>query len=194
VADRTLPLDTFIMSIDAVASFPTFGVLFAGAHELYQLVPAVSLLASQRIAEEATGIIEPSSRLRIVHDEINATLESRRMHDASNFFESDADRKLRKLAGEALRHALHIYLVASITGTVVRDSGTRAQMLDHAKEVFLRTTQLAMSRQYVATMLWVSVMMKITYFLSVICAIQTRKPFGFVLRLKSTNTIFHNQI
>lgn len=153
-ADRTLPLDTFITSMEDFESFPTFGVLFAGGHDLYRLIPAISLLASRRLAEETNGSTEPSAAVRIMHDDIHARLDSWTMPPASKPGEPADDRELRRLSAEAMHHALHIYLATAVAGSTVTSPHVRADVSQHVRELFTVTTKLGAARRYIATMLW----------------------------------------
>lgn len=153
-SERTMPQDGFIASVVDLESFPTFGVLFAGSHELYQMVPSVSLLASRRLAEEDLGYNEPSAALRTMHDKIHSRLASWKMPAAAWADETVDDYDLRRQAAEALRHALHIYLATAIAGATVTDQGVRAYVSQHVRAVFAATTSLVAARRYVATMLW----------------------------------------
>lgn len=151
---RALPVDQFITSLESLTSFPTFGTQFAGSHELYQLLPAVSLLASRRLAEEKAGFFEPSSAANASHDELRARLTAWTMPPAANPNEPADDRALRRRAAEALRHALHIYLAAALAGSVVTDPDTRAGLGWHVSALFTATSSLAAARKYFASMLW----------------------------------------
>lgn len=136
-------------------SFPTFGVLFAGGHELYQLVPTVSLLASRRLAEDEAAYTELTPALCALHDDIHARLSSWTMPAAAaTADEPTEDYDLRRQAGEALRHAVHIYLATALAGATVADPNVRAYISQHVKAVFAATPSLVAARRYVATMLW----------------------------------------
>lgn len=152
--NRTLPLDGFITSVAALESSPTFGVLFAGSHELYQMVPLVSLLASRRLVEEDAGCSVPSPALCAMHDEIHSRLASWKMPTVAAADESADDYNLRRQAAEALRHALHIYLATALAGMTVIDPGVLAYVSQHVRAVFTATASLVAARRYVATMLW----------------------------------------
>lgn len=70
------PTDAFVVSLEEMALFPTFGALFAGSHELFQLLAQISQLASRRLAEEAAGSAVPTAALRNTHDDLQSRLTS----------------------------------------------------------------------------------------------------------------------
>jgi hypothetical protein len=153
-SDRTLPLDAFITSNEAFQAFPTFGVVFAGSHKLYQLIPAVSLLASQRLSDEEIGISEPSIELLTIHDDIHHQLTTWKMSPASRGHETTNNADLLNHIASALRHALHIYLLTAISGSLVLSPDTRASISWHINQLFLSTSTLVEARRYIATIIW----------------------------------------
>lgn len=155
-AARTLPLDSFITTMDAFESCSTFGAFFAGCHELYKMIPSISLLASRRLEEEVAGALEPSQTLRFEHDQIQAHLVSWTLPATLNkAIEIADDHTLRQHAGEALRHALHIYLITALAGATVT-TAIREIVAEHVKAVFAAIPNLVASRRYIAAILWPS--------------------------------------
>ena len=57
---KPLELDTVLLSHDHLSCYRTFGTMFGDLYGLYQFLPEIIRLASQRLDEEATGYILPS--------------------------------------------------------------------------------------------------------------------------------------
>jgi hypothetical protein len=79
------------------------------------------------------------------------------MPTASRGEEMHEDFHLRRHAAEGLRVALHIYLETSHAGTTVANEGTRAKIAQYTRAVFNETRHLIAARQYVAAILWPTV-------------------------------------
>ncbi|KAF2020038.1 hypothetical protein BU24DRAFT_419629 [Aaosphaeria arxii CBS 175.79] len=150
---RDLPLDNFIMTPEEMKLFPTFGSIFAGGHGLFQLVPEVSLLASERLAEEASGVPRASALLLRTHDELLDRITCWKMPPPSSPKETTEDWEHRRRAAEALRQGLYIYLSTALCGSLVSDPVVICAIQDHITKLFGFAAQLVAS-QYVATMLW----------------------------------------
>jgi hypothetical protein len=148
---RTMPLDALETATDELETSPRFGSFFAGCHELYKVMPQVSLLAAQRVAEEELGYSAPSGPLCEEYRRIHRNLVSWTMPPITGLTRSDM--KLRQHAAEALRSALHIFLETSIAGAVVGDD-SRVVISQHVRAVFAETAQLIATRQFIATILW----------------------------------------
>lgn len=146
-------VDTLVMSFEEMSQFPTFGSFFAGAHELYQLVPEIADLGSRRFAEEANGLLHPSPSVQQTYESLHQRASTWKMPSRTRF--DDRDWELRQCAAEVWRHALLIYLTASISGSIVPDSVKKATMAFHTIEAFTLVGGLVSSQQnYFATMLW----------------------------------------
>jgi hypothetical protein len=146
-------VDTFVMSFEEMSQFPKFGSFFAGAHELYQLVPEIADLGSRRFAEEANGLLQPSPSVQHMYESLFDRVSTWTMQPRTRA--DDKDWELRQCAAEVWRHALQIYLTASISGSIVSDSVKKATMAFHTIEAFTLVGGLVSSQQnYFATMLW----------------------------------------
>jgi hypothetical protein len=50
-----VPYDAFLDNlVSTLSPYDTFGIMFAGCHELFELIPATSRFAAQRLKEEQT--------------------------------------------------------------------------------------------------------------------------------------------
>jgi hypothetical protein len=138
----------------AESSSPTFGALFAGSHELFRLIPQVSILASRRLAEEAAGSARPSASLKHAHDAIHSLVTSWEMPPQPPRSASSAtDWEHRRVAAETVRQALHICLATALAGSVVSDPAATRAIEDHIVKLFSCAPRLLASR-YIATAAW----------------------------------------
>lgn len=152
--DRSLPLDSYIMSPDELSSFPTFGAMFAGSHELYQLIPEVSLLASHRLTEEAAGAINPTPSLQHTYDNIHNRVTSWEMPPPPvRPGELGEDFKLKHSAAEVFRQGLYIFLATALAGTIVSDPQLLSTIDEHLVKLFGHAEQVIDS-QYTVSLLW----------------------------------------
>lgn len=151
-ANSTAPSDTSFLSLDDMASFPTFGALFAGSHDLYFLIPEISVLGARRLAEEASGSAAPSDALKHTHENLYGRLKSWHLPPPRPG-ESADEWDARRLAGNALREAMHIFLATAMAGSVVSDPEVLAAIAVHIVKVFIDVPQL-MASNLTAAMLW----------------------------------------
>ena len=152
IEKRTLPLDPFLSSLEDLSHFPTFGSLYAGSHGLFELMPAVAMLGSRRLAEEANGQLKPSAAIRQEYDEINARIQAWQMPPIRHRQRRE-DWEDQRRAGEAYRHGLSLYLLTALSGTTVTDPAVLDQISDHRGRLFANTLQVAESK-FIATILW----------------------------------------
>jgi hypothetical protein len=139
-----------IMPFNDMAHYSTFGSLFAGAHGLYQLIPEIQELASLRFLEEAAGVPHASATLEETYAHLHSRLSNWQMPLSAN----RTDWEVKNYAAEVWRHALHIYLIASLAGSVVQDP-IKPIIASHTVEVFtLISRLLASQKHYVASLLW----------------------------------------
>lgn len=146
------PLDPWVMSLEEMVSFPTFGVLFAGCQDLYRLIPEIHKLAYLRLAEEGTGSDRASATLRATHDDLYDRIASWEMPPAASRRENVEDRTHRRYAAETLREGLYIYLATAIGGSLITEEEIRG-IQDHVRTLFSYAPALAAS-QYSTAMLW----------------------------------------
>ncbi|KIW13607.1 hypothetical protein PV08_08797 [Exophiala spinifera] len=148
--ERTLPYDSFLMSLDVLTQYQTFGTMFAGAHGLFQLIPLLSLLHSNRLNEQEVGEVSESSILisnqlydLILHWDLSECEDDCDGHEASR----------RQLAAECYRYALEICLLTAMAGTEVTDITTIYRIETLTRAIMVTVEQLSGS-SYCASMLW----------------------------------------
>lgn len=152
-ADPAVFSDPFVMSWEEMASFPTFGALFAGSHELFQLLPEVSALAARRLAEEAGGSAQPSAFLKHTHDVLYNSITSWRMPPQVPGHKVE-DWEHKRRAAEVFRQGLHVYLATALAGSTVSNPATLAVIGEHVERVLIDAIHLVSLQMYHATLVW----------------------------------------
>uniref|UniRef100_A0A0B7K5X0 Uncharacterized protein n=1 Tax=Bionectria ochroleuca TaxID=29856 RepID=A0A0B7K5X0_BIOOC len=152
ILNRTLPFDDFVLSLDSLSSFSTFGTMFAGAHELFELIPQVSVLASQSIAEESAGQETPSSELLARAEDLSARISSWTMTE-TRCTERPGDWEQKLLAAAALQQGLHIYLATAKAGSTVKDPAVAVQIQGHV-DVILHIMEMLTDSEFDCTLIW----------------------------------------
>ena len=167
---RHLHLDDILLTtLTTAKNFSTFGSLFAGSQELYRLIPEVSQLATERLLEETSAenshgsfVSPPSARILQKHSELYNRLTNfqlslprqRPTHEAKDSHSSYI------AAAEALRAALHIYLLCALHGSSMLiesespTSTTFATITSHTTTLYGHALPLIASQQFMATLMW----------------------------------------
>ncbi|CVK94569.1 uncharacterized protein FMAN_03616 [Fusarium mangiferae] len=119
--ERQFYLDSFIISPSSLASYSTFGIMFAGLHDLFALIPQISLLFRDRLIDQESGIIEPSISCVELYTQLERCLEDWNLSQkdlVSPFLSDDCKHDLSKVI-KILQLGIEIYLVASMQGLSV---------------------------------------------------------------------------
>jgi hypothetical protein len=105
--------DNFVLRLN---TYDTFGIMFAGCHELFELMLTISRFAAQLLKEEEQAPTTASlSDGNTFYTSTNARI---RDWQQSPPRATNADCVPKQLAmGETYRHALFIYLEAAMLGT-----------------------------------------------------------------------------
>jgi len=114
---RHVPYDGVIDNfVSTLSTYDTFGIMFAGCHELFELIPAISRFAAQRLKEEEQAPTAASlSNSDAFYTSTHARIRDWQQGPPSA---TDADCVPKRLAiGETYRHALFIYLETAMLGT-----------------------------------------------------------------------------
>lgn len=137
VPNRSLPFDTFVLSLDHMSTFATFGAMFAGGQGLFELIPQVSMLASKRLAEQAVGATGPGPETQAGYYLIKRLIDS--WQPSTVPLSGDpVDWEERQLAARILRHALYIYLHTALAGSLMPSPETIStiqEQIDGAMEL-----------------------------------------------------------
>ncbi|KAI8691267.1 hypothetical protein NCS56_00118700 [Fusarium sp. Ph1] len=153
LTERTFPLDPFVTSLDSLSHYQTFGIMFAGLHGLFELIPQASLLFGQRLTEQEAGADEPSPGCVELHDTIQRRLQDWNVSQPTT--DSFHDKDSMTNVSEALRHSIEIYLIAAMQGSSILSSGIISQLQDHVDIIFGSGRKLHQS-QWTATLMWPS--------------------------------------
>ncbi|KAL9567445.1 hypothetical protein ACKAV7_008395 [Fusarium commune] len=159
-------------SLSSLDEFETFGIMFGGMHSLFELIPKNSVLFAQRLREDGRDDegLEPGAdscsslqsleMYRILQGLIDNWSLPPHLYPANDpgtrttpGAGNDGRRKERYLSGEIYRHALSIYLAASMAGK----GGANRLMLDEIQghvEAVLDLTQLLEESCFDYTILW----------------------------------------
>jgi hypothetical protein len=120
---RHVPFDGFVDNLVLVLSkYDTFGIMFAGCHELFELIPAISRFAAQRLKEEE----EAPHAASLTSSDVFYTNTNNRIRDWQQSQPREISADLlpkRRAMGEIYRHALFIYLETAALGTAALPAG-----------------------------------------------------------------------
>jgi hypothetical protein len=114
---RHVPYDAFLDNlVSTLSTYDTFGIMFAGCHELFELIPAISRFAARRLKEEGT---QASNATRLPESDSFYTSTSARIRNwqQGQPQSTNVEEMPKRLAiGETYRQALFIYLETAVLG------------------------------------------------------------------------------
>ncbi|WJG35234.1 fungal-specific transcription factor domain-containing protein [Fusarium oxysporum Fo47] len=153
--ERQFSLDSFITSPSSLASYSTFGIMFAGLHDLFALIPQISLLFRDRLIEQESGIIEPSIACVELHTQLERCLKDWNLSQndlVSRFPTDDCNRDLSKVT-KVLQLGIKIYLIASMQGSSVVNPKIVCQLQSYVDDILDLGLDLHYS-QWSSILLW----------------------------------------
>ncbi|EGU73508.1 hypothetical protein FOXB_15971 [Fusarium oxysporum f. sp. conglutinans Fo5176] len=142
--ERQFSLDSFITSPSSLASYGTFGIMFAGLHDLFALIPQISLLFRDRLIEQESGIMEPSIACVELYTQLERCLK--------DWTTDDCKRDLSKVT-KILRLGIEIYLIASMQGSSVVNPKIVCQLQSYVDDILDLGLDLHYS-QWSSILLW----------------------------------------
>ncbi|KAH8649537.1 hypothetical protein BGZ61DRAFT_376133 [Ilyonectria robusta] len=149
--DRDVPYDPLLGSIsELLTDYDTFGILFSSLHDLFSLIPVISLLSRRRLQQQGDTRIEawqPSSTCREVKGVWG-------MQKAASEGPSRGWSMENHAVAEIYRHALLIYLKASMCGSVVVSGGVVVHEIQQHIAVVLPLFALVSMSSLGAILLW----------------------------------------
>jgi hypothetical protein len=150
VQERTLPYDAFVLSLEGLCQYRTFGTMFAGAHDLFQLIPQLSLFHGMRLREQESGHVTQASV--ILSRQLSAEIAGWESPEQKHI-ELRPGTYERRVVGECYRQALEMYLLTATAGSAVELLRTtdRIQVLIVA---VLDSTEQLVDSPYGAGLLW----------------------------------------
>ncbi|RSL60863.1 hypothetical protein CEP54_006522 [Fusarium duplospermum] len=145
--ERMFPVDPFITSLNSLSPYPTFGIMFAGFHGLFELIPQTSLLFGKRLVEQEAGVHDPSHGCVELHDTIQ-----NRLHNW-NDTQAATRKGSRVHVSKALRHSLEIYLRAAMQGSSISTPETVSQFQSHV-DIIVDSSHKLDDSQWTAILMW----------------------------------------
>lgn len=146
---RTVPLDSFVSSLERLEGYDTFGSFFGGCHALFELIPAVALFGQKRLAEEEWGCCSDESLAEF----------QRLSHAIASWESPPPDPHMASWAaeyyafGDMYRHALFIFLKAGMCGSVVSSPKTICEIQEHVDTIWPKVSMVSNS-PFGSTMMW----------------------------------------
>ncbi|RYN18838.1 hypothetical protein AA0116_g11795 [Alternaria tenuissima] len=176
IQERTIIFDSFIIHLDEIGESAYRGIMLGGLHGLLELIPLISVLAASRLREDAVqsdsvvqdrdGAAKSRPVLLDTYRILKARIDgwslpplSEQASDSSIIAPTNCAAaiksryKERRIAGEVYRHALYIYLSASIAGQICTDQDVRVSLQTHACAILDFATTLA-ELSFGYTILW----------------------------------------
>lgn len=149
--------DAFINSLDGLSRYATFGSIFGGCHSLYALIPQISQLSAECLAEESISQSQwvPSQKLRSTYQRIEQRIATWALVPPGGAMER-RETDVIATAAELVRHALYLYLIASFCGPRRPDVNTREKIQLHL-DVFMGLMPLVHEARDKTILLWPTV-------------------------------------
>ncbi|RVX74377.1 hypothetical protein B0A52_01502 [Exophiala mesophila] len=148
--DRTLPFDSFLLSLSHLEDYETFGIFLGCGYALFEMIPRIALFSRERLREEENQ--EDCS------PETMSTYQTL-LSDIENWKSSPPNREMKewhmehRIAGEMYRHNLFIYLKASMCGSCVDNPKTICEIQKHV-DIVLQLRRYFPLTPYATIMLW----------------------------------------
>ncbi|OAP56147.1 hypothetical protein AYL99_09326 [Fonsecaea erecta] len=146
---RVLPVDSLCSSLDFLQEYETFGVFFSCGQGLFEMISQVSMLATKILTEEESGVKSPDTR-EDSYRLINAITQWESPPVAPEMTEWQAE---HVWTGEIYRHALLIFIEASMCGSVVSNPKVIVSIQRHIDMAFHLFMPVARS-PFVTVLLW----------------------------------------
>jgi hypothetical protein len=148
--NRLLPVDTLLTSLETLSVYDTFGIMFAGIHGLFEIIPQISQLY-QRILEETAETGGCSMESNVIYATLHTRIISWKLADAIGA----ALACQREIMAECYRHGLLIYIETAMSGPIVDDPSVICKIQDHVDAIFSYSATLRQAEsQYRAILLW----------------------------------------
>ncbi|KAK5989384.1 Transcriptional activator UGA3-like protein [Cladobotryum mycophilum] len=155
--DLSTPYDAFLTSLDALSSYSTFGTMFAGCHSLFQLIPQISQLGIECVAEEmlAEDSWSPSERLQASYRSLRDLISDWTFTSPADGY-SLKEQEQTLVAAEAYRHGLYIYLFTAFAGSRRPNTQILLSIQTHINKFLLLVSSI-MTSQIMTIILWPTV-------------------------------------
>ncbi|KAH7124204.1 fungal-specific transcription factor domain-containing protein [Dactylonectria macrodidyma] len=153
--ERMFSLDSFITSLNSLAIYSTFGTMFAGLHDLFALIPQISLLFSHRLMEQESGSLGPTYACVELHGKLQRCLQDWKLRHKDPGSPSSSDSREDSLSqvSKILKLGIEIYLTAAMEGSSILNPKIVCQFQSHIDAIHEIGLNLHCS-QWSATLLW----------------------------------------
>ncbi|KAH7142624.1 fungal-specific transcription factor domain-containing protein [Dactylonectria estremocensis] len=153
--ERMFSLDSFIISLNSLAIYSTFGTMFAGLHDLFALIPQISLLFSHRLMEQESGSPGPTYACVELHGKLQRCLLDWKLchKDPGSPSSSDSREDSLSQVSKILKLGIEIYLIAAMEGSSILNPKIVCQFQSHIDAIHDIGLDLDCS-QWSATLLW----------------------------------------
>jgi Fungal specific transcription factor domain len=166
--DRVVPFDPVLSSIgELLAGYDTFGILFSSLHDLFSLIPLISLLARRRLQqeeqeaeegeEEVDGRGMPELDFKTLKDRIEGWEPSGLCQSRGSGYASELEQAWSsesRIVGEIYRNSILIYLKAAMCGSMVASNLATMREIQHHVAVVLPLFMLVTTSSVGAILLW----------------------------------------
>jgi hypothetical protein len=152
LVDKPPEYDANFLSHDHLSAYRTFGTMFGDLYGLYQFLPQITQLASQRLAEEAAGFTHPSDESIRSHDSLIRNIANW-TPSIPGFDRDSRDWAEQSQTAELIRRGLYIYLLAAMAGSLISDWETLDVIQTYSYTMLKTMPKLGQSK-YQTLLLW----------------------------------------
>lgn len=138
---RAIPFDSFFTSLEFLKEYDTFGVFFSCGQGLFEMIPQISILAMNRLAEEESCSASEETKATYLAM-VGTLMEWQSPPVASEMAEWEAE---HIATGEIYRQALLIFLKASMCGSVIKNPKVIVAIQHHIDAAFPLFPSVSMS-------------------------------------------------
>lgn len=151
--ERTIPFDSFMLSLKHLEAYGTYRIFLACGHQLFEHIPRIALLAQRRLQEEGDQL--SSERQKAETDEAFRQLLCRIEKWTAPLPIPQMGRWHSEYAtvSEIWREAITIYLKATQGGSRVKSTPILVEIQSHVSKVVQLWESLAPS-PYCTTLMW----------------------------------------
>ncbi|OAP64556.1 hypothetical protein AYL99_00528 [Fonsecaea erecta] len=148
-----VPFDSFLTSLSHLQQYDTFGTFFSCGYELFEKIPAISLLFTRRLCDEQEHR-DCSEESISIYRKLLADIQKWESPPPDPEMSAWAAEHSR--AGELYRHALLIYLKAAMCGSSIDNPKIIGELQVHV-DIILPLLDSIWHSPYKAIVIWPSV-------------------------------------
>ncbi|OQU96989.1 Fungal Zn2-Cys6 binuclear cluster domain-containing protein [Cladophialophora immunda] len=148
-----VPFDSFVTSLSHLQQYDTFGTFFSCGYDLFEKIPAISLLFARRLCEKQEHR-DCSEETTSIYEELLTEIQN--WESCPPVSEMSAWAVEHAQTGEAYRHALLIYLKAAMCGSSIDNPKIIGELQVHVDAILPLLDPIWRS-PYKAIVIWPSV-------------------------------------